>query len=92
MSLYLDSLDGNGYVLQGSTPVSGALFDSAGTWTVGRGYFNGNISDWTDGRIDEVRIHDTALDPSLFLNVPEPATALLLLLGAGLLAVRRRRR
>jgi hypothetical protein len=68
LSLYLDdtTLPG-GYVLQGSVPVSGGLYDSNGTWTVGRGYFNGNNTDWFDGRIDEVRISGAALDPSQFL-------------------------
>src|SRR5581483_523922 len=47
--------------------VSGGLYNSNGTWTVGRGFFNNNITDWFDGRIDEVRISDVALDPSQFL-------------------------
>jgi len=67
MSLYLDRNDGLGYVLQGATPVTGALIDSAATCTVGRGFYNGGITDWTDGKIDEVRITDAAIDPTQFL-------------------------
>lgn len=68
LSLYLDdtTVEG-GYVLQGSVPVSGGLVNSDGTWSVGRGFFNNSAADWFDGRIDEVRISDVALDPSQFL-------------------------
>jgi len=68
LSLYLDDTTvPGGYVLQGSVDVSGGLYNSNGTWDVGPGFFNGNITDWFDGRIDEVRISDVALDPSQFL-------------------------
>jgi hypothetical protein len=91
LSLYLNSGDGAGYVLQGSVPVTGGLYNNDATWTVGRGFFNNNITDWTDGLIDEVRISDVALSPSQFLvAVPEPGALGLLGLG-GLLALRRRR-
>lgn len=39
----------------------------AGTWTVGRGLWNGYHTDRWFGYIDEVRICDNALDPSEFL-------------------------
>jgi GH43 family beta-xylosidase len=68
LSLYLDRGDGAGYVLQGTTGLTGgALFDSAGLWSVGRGMYNGAAADWLDGKIDEVRISDVALDPTQFL-------------------------
>jgi hypothetical protein len=60
----------------------------AGEWSVGRGLFNGGHSDRAYGFIDEVRISNSALLPSEFLFVPEPATGLVLL--AGLLGVRSR--
>jgi len=96
LSLYLDS--GSGYVLQGSTPVTGALFQGVpsnplwdATWTVGRGQFAGNPTDWFTGTIDEVRISNSALTPSQFefapagggasAFVPEPGTATLFTLA-----------
>jgi hypothetical protein len=36
-------------------------------WTVGRGMFNNNVTDWSDAIIDEVRISDVALTPGQFL-------------------------
>jgi Concanavalin A-like lectin/glucanases superfamily len=71
LSLYLDSNDGNGYVLQGTTPVNGALYQGTNdwdkTWSIGRGFYNGNPADWFNGIIDEVRLSNSALAPSDFL-------------------------
>ncbi|MBN2474905.1 MAG: hypothetical protein JXB62_09885, partial [Pirellulales bacterium] len=68
LELFLDSLDGNGYVSQGTVELTGgAMVESVGGWTVGRGFWNNGVTDWSDGRIDEVRISDTALTPSEFL-------------------------
>jgi hypothetical protein len=66
-----------------------------GAWTVGRGLWGGGHTDRAYGFIDEVRISDVALQPSAFLFgvVPEPTSAVMLLLG-GLFALsgsRRRR-
>jgi hypothetical protein len=81
LSLYLDSGDENGYVLQAQTAVNGALYQGADpenpswdhNWTVGRGQYNGNPTDFFLGMIDEVRLTNTALHPSQFLFAPPSA-------------------
>ena len=100
MSLYLDSNDNNGYVLQGSLPVSGALYQGANNdwshaWTVGRAAYNGGPADWFDGIIDEVRLSNRplAVNEFLFEQVPEPSTlALAAFALAGMAAHSRRSR
>jgi hypothetical protein len=86
MELYLDG------VLQGSAPFTGGLYNPAQDtiWTIGRGQYAGNNGDFFDGKIDEVRFSDDALSASQFLNVPEPGSALLAVLGA-CMSFRRRR-
>jgi hypothetical protein len=76
LSLYLDSNDGNGYVLQGSTPVNGALYQGTNndwdkTWSIGRGFYNNAPADWFNGVIDEVRLSNSALQPWQFLFAPQ---------------------
>jgi hypothetical protein len=81
LSLWLDS--GAGYELQGSVGVSGALYQGTDpenpnwdkTWTVGRGQYAGNATDWFNGYIDEVRLSNSALQPSQFLFAP-PSTVI----------------
>lgn len=98
LSLYLN--DGSGYALQGSTAVTGALYQGASnswdqTWAVGRAAFGGVAADWFDGIIDEVRLSNRplAVNEFLFKQVPEPST---IALGAfaliGMAAHARRRR
>ena len=67
LSLYVDSGDGKGYVLQGRTDFSGGMINSYGTWTVGRGYFGGKMTDDARAGIDEIRISAAALSPERFL-------------------------
>lgn len=91
LRLYIKGPGDADYVFQGSTPISGGINNLDSTWTVGRGMWNGNLADWSNAFIDEVRISDTALSTGAFLgNVPEPATLGLLALG-GLLTLPRRR-
>lgn len=93
LSLWLDRNDGAGYVLQGTdivTPDADPLYETDSSWAIGRGMYDNGPADWFDGIIDEVRLSNTALDPSEFLFVvPEPAS--LILLGLGSLLVLRRR-
>jgi len=93
LSLYLDKiLVAQTIGMTGATSIGigeGAGGDNwAGTWTLGRGMWNGGHGDRVFGNIDEVRISDTALDPCQFL-IPEPATILILGLG-GLTLLRKR--
>jgi hypothetical protein len=65
MRLYLNA--GDGYVLQGETAFSGRLINTAGTWTVGRGFYDGRIADDARAWIDEVRVSVAALNEKQFL-------------------------
>jgi len=58
-------------------PIVGGLIDSDFPWTIGRGMHWGAEIDGFNGNVDEVRISDTALNPSEFLGVvPEPGMIL----------------
>ncbi|MDP6543253.1 MAG: glycoside hydrolase family 2 TIM barrel-domain containing protein [Phycisphaerae bacterium] len=70
LRLHVDSGDGKGYVLQGRTEFAGALVNSYGTWTVGRGFFGGKMTDDARAKIDEIRISAAALRPERFLQAP----------------------
>jgi len=59
------------YELESSASSSGGLLATDATWTVGRGMWMNNPTDFVDGRIDEVRISDTALNPTQFLAYVE---------------------
>jgi hypothetical protein len=77
LKLYLDSNDGNGYQLQGTTPVDGAMYQGGEandwwhSWTIGRGFYNGEPADWFNGTIDEVRLTNAPLEPKDFLFWPQ---------------------
>ncbi|MDX2082004.1 MAG: LamG-like jellyroll fold domain-containing protein [Terrimicrobiaceae bacterium] len=92
VTLYIqDSLDDSWDVV-GTTATSGGLFNVDATWAVGRGWFNGPNDFWA-GQVDEIRISDSALSPSQFLqSVPEPSTVALAVVGVACLALRRKRR
>jgi hypothetical protein len=74
IKLYLDENNGMGYELQGTAPISGGgpLYQGTAdsyesTWTIGKGMWARVLTDWFVGWIDEVRISNTALEPSEFL-------------------------
>lgn len=80
LTMYLDSNDGNGYKVKGSTPVSGAIWqgtsdDWSKSWTIGRGRYgvdpDNKPTDWFSGVIDEVRISNSPLLPWQFLFAPQ---------------------
>ena len=72
LKLYQQSAPGGAYNLEGSAPFIGPMLTQNTTWSVGRGFYNGGPTDQLRGRVDEVRICDTALDPSQFLFAVAP--------------------
>jgi len=72
LSLWIKPEGCRDYIAQGSVPIQGAFFNTYSAfnqpWIVGRGMWNGAQKDATDGRIDEVRISDTALPLDQFLG------------------------
>jgi hypothetical protein len=48
-------------------PAGEVMIQDPTPWSVGRGAFNNNVTDWSDAFIDEVRISDVALTPNQFL-------------------------
>ena len=78
LRLYVDALDGRGYVQRAAKelPATGSTALGKGEddaeWTIGRAGNAGNPTDWLRfrGWIDEVRICDTALAPAEFLFAP----------------------
>ena len=91
LQLYVDS--GSGYVLEGTTAISGAISDTYdGDWTIGRTYTAGNPGPTAPAvYFDEVRISDMNLPPAQFLGVPEPTSTALVVLGSLMLYARSRR-
>jgi len=75
LSLYVDSGEGKGYVLQGRTDFTGQLINTYGTWTVGRGFHGGKMTDDARALIDEIRISAAALRPDQFLHAAAQSEA-----------------
>ncbi|MCW1884191.1 PQQ-dependent sugar dehydrogenase [Luteolibacter flavescens] len=71
-TLTVFSYENGSYVQRGqATGYTGNL--QPGTWTIGRGMFNGNLADWvTDTTFDEVRIANVALPQNQFLYATLP--------------------
>ena len=103
LSLYLRSGSDSDYVFEGSTPVSGDLYQGTAddwdhAWSIGRSVFggggDGTPADWFGGIIDEVRLSNRAVAPSefLFAPVPEPSCVALLACAFVGLAIGGRRR
>lgn len=97
LSLYLD--DGTGYVNVGTLDISAQTVaqnamaaTSTNNWTFGRGWYNGGFVDHINGNLDNIRFSDVALGPDdlIALTIPEPAT--MLLLGLGALTVLKKRK
>jgi hypothetical protein len=87
--LLKDTLSGQDFV----GPNGEILVQDPTPWSIGRGMFNNGVTDWSDAKIDEVRISDTVLAPNQFLfqAVPEPVAGLLgaVAVLAGVVARRR---
>ena len=73
LNMYCDKLDNNGYQNVGSLDISvqtlteNALAYTGNAWTFGRGWYGGNNVDQIVGYFDNLRLSDTALEPSEFL-------------------------
>lgn len=77
-SLALDPLNDN------------ALAQIGQNWTFGRGWWGGSFVDHIDGNLDDIRFSDVALAREDLIGIPEPAT--LLMLGVGALAMFKKRK
>ncbi len=79
VAMYINSNDGAGYRLAGSTVLSdlpganNALATNGANWTFGRGWYGEKHVDHIDGHIDDIRFTNGALEPASFLHAPAPA-------------------
>ena len=74
LSLYMQTVPGGAYHLEGSAAFVGPMFNIDAPWTVGSGIYNSAAADPFRGSIDEARISDTALSPSQLLFVTQYAS------------------
>lgn len=94
LQMWADKLDGNGFQLVGSLTLNPANDNrprATGTWTFGRGWYNGNFVDHIVGNLDNIRFSEAALTPAQLIQVPEPSVLALLGLGGLTLWGRMRR-
>jgi hypothetical protein len=64
LDMYADQFDSNGFRNIGSLTMTAGVDHSikpTGTWTFGRGWFNGAFVDHIDGNLDNIRFSDEAL-------------------------------
>ena len=66
LKLYVDALDGKGYQMVAQKPIKGALNETTGVFSIGRG-FDKRSTGRMGGLVDEVRVSDQALAPAQFL-------------------------
>lgn len=66
LKLYIDALDGKGYQLTAQKPIQGALNETTGVFSIGRGFLK-RSTDRMGGLVDEVRVSDQVLTPAQFL-------------------------
>lgn len=68
LKLYLNRMDGKGYRLEGESQTTGGLIESTGQWTIARGQFADQPTDWLYGSADELRINNQVLPQSKWLT------------------------
>lgn len=71
IKMYADQLDGNEFQIVGTHTLTAgknhALLNT-GTWTFGRGWWNGSYVDQILGNLDDIRLSDVALTPDQFIH------------------------
>ena len=67
LALFVHRGSDPGYREEARVACSGGLLNSDGTWTLGRGFFDGKLAHDARTLIDEVRVSVVALEPTEFL-------------------------
>ncbi|MBE0536646.1 MAG: LamG domain-containing protein [Phycisphaerae bacterium] len=71
VNMYADRLDGEGFQNAGTHSLTAGLNHAllpTGTWTFGRGWYNGGQADHIVGNLDDIRFSNVALEPSQFIH------------------------